>query len=226
MNLPRLKDIKNWNPEIEKKITEYWKKSETFNFNKNTKKKIYSIDTPPPYINAPIHMGHAVTYCYQDFFARYKRMKGFEVLFPLGLDRNGLPIEMGAEKKFNVSPYKIGREKFIEYCEKLLKETSVESTDSFAKLGISFTSYKEGQHIGSIYLTDSPEYRTLTQTTFIDLYKNGLIYEVARINNWDSKLQPTVADAEIDYKEIPSTFNVIKKTYFLDGNPAFVIGEK
>lgn len=88
-----------WNVEIENKITDKWAKSEKFKFNPNTKKKIYSIDTPPPYINAPIHIGQAVTYCFMDMFARYKRMKGFEVLFPLGLDRNGLPIEIGAEKK-------------------------------------------------------------------------------------------------------------------------------
>jgi len=206
----KLKEIKNWNIEIEKKITENWKKSEQFRFDNKTKKKIYSIDTPPPYINAPIHMGHAVTYCYQDFFARYKRMKGFEVIFPLGLDRNGLPIEMGAEKKFGISAFEIGREKFLEYCEKLLEETSEESTDSFAKLGISFTSYKQGEHVGAVYLTDSPEYRALTQATFIELFKKGLVYEDKRINNWDSKLQTTIADSEIEYKDIDSTFNDVK----------------
>jgi valyl-tRNA synthetase len=147
-----------------------------------------------------------------DFFARYRRMKGFEVLFPLGLDNNGLPIEMGAEKKYNVSPFIVGREKFVEYCRQLLNEAGTESIDSFAKLGISFSSYKRGNEIGSIYETDSPEYRALTQSTFIDLYKKGLIYEDNRINNWDPKLRTTIADSEIDYKDIPSTFNDIKWT--------------
>ncbi len=201
-----LKNIKNWNTEIEKKITEKWKKSEMFRFDPKTKKKIYSIDTPPPYVNAPIHIAQAITYCFMDMFARYKRMKGFEVLFPLGLDRNGLPIEMGAEKKFKISPFKIGREKFIEYCEKLISDGSKETQDSFAKLGISFTSYKEGNHIGAVYKTDSPEYRTLTQSTFIELYKKALIYEDVRINNWDPKLQTTIADSEIEYKDISSEF--------------------
>ncbi|HDZ61268.1 MAG TPA: valine--tRNA ligase, partial [Candidatus Pacearchaeota archaeon] len=205
-----LKNIKNWSVEIEKKITDKWKKAELYNFNSRTKKKVYSIDTPPPYVNAPIHIGQAITYCFMDMIARYRRMKGFEVLFPLGLDRNGLPIEIGAEKKFKVSPFKIGREKFIECCRKLLNETSTETTDTFSKMGISFTSYKEGKHIGGIYKTDSPEYRTLTQTTFIGLYKKGLVYEDTRINNWDIKLQTTVADSEIEYKDIESTFNDIK----------------
>jgi valyl-tRNA synthetase len=208
--MPKLSDIKNWNVEIETEITNNWKNAELFTFNPKTKKKIYSIDTPPPYINSPIHMGHAVTYCFMDFFARYRRMKGEEVLFPLGLDRNGLPIEMAAEKKYKVSPFKVGREKFVEYCEKLLSEASAESVDSFAKLGISFSSYNEGKEIGAVYNTDSPEYRTLTQTTFIELYKKGLIYEDSRINNWDPKLRTTIADSEIDYEEINSTFNDIK----------------
>ena len=204
-----IKQIKNWSVEIEKAITEKWKNSEQYRFNKNTHKKIYSIDTPPPYINAPVHIGQAITYCYMDFFARYRRMKGAEVIFPLGLDRNGLPIELAVEKKFNVSPFKIGRDKFIEFCEKLLKETSTETIDTFTKLGISFTSYKEGNHIGAVYLTDSPEYRAITQATFIELYKKGLIYEDTRINNWDTQLQTTIADSEIEYEDIPSTFNDI-----------------
>jgi valyl-tRNA synthetase len=206
----KLQEIKNWNPEIEKSITDKWKSSEKFRIDKNTKKPIYSIDTPPPYVNSPIHIAQAVTYCYMDFFARYKRMKGFDVLFPLGLDRNGLPIEMATEKKFNISPFMIGREKFIEQCEQLINQGSTGTTESFSQLGISFTSYKEGDHLGAVYKTDSPKYRALTQSTFIELYKKGLVYEDTRINNWDPKLQTTIADSEIDYKEIPSTFNDIK----------------
>ncbi|MCH7568359.1 MAG: valine--tRNA ligase [Nanoarchaeota archaeon] len=206
----KLKEIKNWSPEIEKKITQHWTNSEQFKFNSNTKKPIYSIDTPPPYVNTTIHIGHAITYSYMDFFARYKRMKGFEVLFPLGIDRNGIPIEIATEKKFKISPFKLGRDKFIEYCKKLLEETTSESIDTFSRLGISFNSYNEGDKIGEIYLTDSPEYRTLTQNTFIDLFRKELIYEDTRINNYDPKLQTTIADSEIEYKEISSIFNYIK----------------
>jgi valyl-tRNA synthetase len=204
------KDIKNWTPEIEKEIVEKWKKSEMFKVSPSSDKKIYSIDTPPPYVNAPVHIGQAVTYAYMDFFARFKRMKGFDVLFPLGLDRNGLPIEIGVEKKFNVSLLKLSREEILSYCKKLLEETSTETQDTFSKLGISFTSYKEGNHLGAVYKTDSEEYRKVTQTTFLELFKKGLIYEDKRINNWDPKLQTTLADSEIEYKEIPSTFNYVK----------------
>ncbi|MBU2615600.1 MAG: valine--tRNA ligase [Nanoarchaeota archaeon] len=205
-----LKDIKNWNVELEKGITEKWKNSEMFNFDKNSKKKIYSIDTPPPYVNAPIHIGQAVTYCYMDFFARYKRMKGYNVLFSLGLDRNGLPIEIATEKKFNISPFKVSRDDFISKCKELLESASSETEDTFSRLGISFTSYKKGNHIGAIYLTDSPEYRKFTQRTFIDLFKKGLVYEATRISNWDTKLQTAIADSEVEYKDVDSLFNNIK----------------
>lgn len=204
-----LSKIKNWSADIEKEITLNWKRLDQYRVDKNTKKKIYSIDTPPPYVNSPIHIAQAVTYCYMDFFARYKRMKGFDVVFPLGLDRNGLPIEMAAEKKYNISPFKVKRQEFIKKCKELINEGSDQTTQSFADLGISFTSYKEGNHIGAIYKTDSPEYRKLTQSTFIELFKKGLVYEDLRINNWDPKLQTTIADSEIEYNEIPSTFNDI-----------------
>ena len=128
MTLPKFKDIKSWNTEIEKQITEEWKDSEQFKFDEKKAKKIYSIDTPPPYVNSPAHLAQSVTYCYMDFFARYKRMKGFSVIFPLGLDRNGLPIEMATEKKFNTTPFKEGREKFIALCEKLINESSEETS--------------------------------------------------------------------------------------------------
>ena len=207
---PKVSEVKAWSPAIETAITKQWQEAESHVFNPKTKKKIYSIDTPPPYVNTPIHMGHAVTYCFMDMFARYKRMKGFEVLFPLGLDRNGLPIEVAAEKKFNISPFKVSREKFIECCEKLLQEASAESINSFAKLGISFSSYKQSKDIGSVYHTDAPEYRALTQKTFIELFRKKLIYEDQRISNFDPKLRTTVADAEIEYKDLSSTFNHIQ----------------
>ena len=152
-----LKDLKSWNIDIEEEITTKWKSAEIFKFDTTSPKKIYSIDTPPPYVNAPIHIGQAVTYCYMDFFARYKRMKDFQVIFPLGLDNNGLPIEMGAEKKFKVSAFDMSRDEFIALCRNLLESAGTATKDTFSKLGISFTSYLEDGSIGSVYQTDSPE---------------------------------------------------------------------
>jgi len=89
---PRLADVKNWSPQVEAPIWQLWKQEERFKIDTKKSRKIYSIDTPPPYVNNPVHIGQAITYCYMDFFARYKRMKSFDVVFPLGLDRNGIPM--------------------------------------------------------------------------------------------------------------------------------------
>ena len=129
-------NIKMWDNKAEKEIYEGWKSNSTYKFDRKKKGKIYSIDTPPPYINAPIHVGQATTYVIMDFFARYRRMKGYNVLFPLGLDRNGLPIEMAAEKRFKIKFNEVPREKFLEMCRETLNEAGLKSIDSFLKLEI------------------------------------------------------------------------------------------
>ncbi len=205
---PKIKE-KQWSKDFEKEIYESWKRNKDYKFVKNDK-KVYSIDTPPPYVNTSIHIGQATTYVLMDMFARYRRMKGFNVLFPLGLDRNGLPIEVAAEKKFKIKLTEVPRETFIEYCKKVLEETSNESVDSYLRLGISFNSFEVGNKIGDIYYTDSDDYRQLTQETFIDLWNKGLIYEDERANNYCLGCQTTIADAEIEYEELKSFFNDIK----------------
>jgi valyl-tRNA synthetase len=200
---------KKFTKEMELEIYEEWKKDNAFGFNPNTDKEVFSIDTPPPYINSPVHMGHASTYVIMDFIARFQRMQGKEVLFPLGLDQNGLPIEISAEKKYKVDFTKLGREEAIKYCRRLLDETTSESVDSFYRSGIGFSSWEEGSEIGNIYQTDSSEYRSVTQSTFIDLWKKGLIYEDEKVVNWDPKLRTTVADSEIIYEDRPGNFHDI-----------------
>ncbi|MBW3015334.1 valine--tRNA ligase [Candidatus Woesearchaeota archaeon] len=201
---------KRWNKALEEPIVKEWREKELYKFEKDSDKPIYSIDTPPPYVNTPIHMGHASTYSIMDMIARFRRMLGYRVLFPLGLDRNGLPIEMQAEKKFKVNANEIPREEFLKMCLKVLEESSAESVDSFMKLGIGFNRWKTGKEIGDIYETDSDDYRALTQDTFIDLYKKGLIYEDERVNNYCPGCQTTIADSEIDYKDLPSKFIDVK----------------
>ncbi len=198
---------KRWDKNFEKEIYESWKTENAYVFDPESDKPVYSIDTPPPYVNAPVHIGQATTYILMDMFARFKRMTGFEVLFPLGLDRNGLPIEVAAEKRFNVGIKEVLRDKFIEMCKTVLEESSVESMDTFLRLGISFNSWKIGTNIGDVYLTDSPDYRALTQATFIDLWNKGLIYEGQYPTNYCPGCGVTLADAEVVYNEIPTLFN-------------------
>ncbi|MCX6814718.1 MAG: valine--tRNA ligase [Candidatus Aenigmarchaeota archaeon] len=206
---PKLKGNR-WEKEFEEEIRQAWRKNRVFAFNPESKKPIFSIDTPPPYVNFPIHMGHAATYTIMDFIARFKRMCDFSVLFPLGLDRNGLPIEVATEKKFGISIKDTPREKFIWMCKKLLEESSMESLESFYRLGHSYNSWNPGDKPGDMYYTDSYAYRSLTQATFIDLWKKGMIYTDKRVNNYCPKCQTTLADAEIAYKDLPAEFVYVK----------------
>jgi len=203
-------DEKKWSKDFEKGILGEWFKDYKYKFKEDSEKKLFSIDTPPPYVNTPIHIGQATTYVLMDMFARYKRMQGFNVLFPLGLDRNGLPIEMAAEKKFKISVHNTPREEFIEKCKEILEQTSGESIETFRLLGISFSSYEPGKEIGKLYMTDSEEYRTMTQSTFIDLWEKGLIYEDERINNYCPGCGTTIADSEIEYEMKNTYFNDVK----------------
>ncbi|MFA5745306.1 MAG: valine--tRNA ligase [archaeon] len=201
--------LDKWNKDLEKEIIKEEIDREVFSFLETEEKPVYSIDTPPPYINSPVHMGHASTYAIMDFIARYKRLKGFNVLFPLGLDRNGLPIEMAAEKKFKMSITNTDRNTYIDFCKKILEETSSETDKTFRQLGISFNDWNETGKLGGVYKTDSEKYRTLTQTTFIELYKKGLIYLDEKVTNYCPGCKTTLADSEIDYKIIDSKFYTI-----------------
>jgi valyl-tRNA synthetase len=127
--------LEKWNKDLEKEIIEKEIESKIFDFKEKENLPVYSIDTPPPYINSPVHMGHAATYSIMDFISRYKRQKGFNVLFPYGLDRNGLPIEMAAEKKFKMSILNTPRDEYIGYCKKLLEETTNQTSKTFRELG-------------------------------------------------------------------------------------------
>jgi valyl-tRNA synthetase len=80
---------KHWDPKMEKAIRDTWRKEKTYAFNIRSEKKPFSIDTPPPYASGRWHMGGAVHYSQIDMIARCKRMEGYEVLFPMGIDRNG-----------------------------------------------------------------------------------------------------------------------------------------
>jgi valyl-tRNA synthetase len=203
-------DEKSWSHELEEKIFETWMSERLYDFNPTSEKPVYSIDTPPPYINTPVHIGQAYTYTWMDAIARYKRMKGFNVLFPIGLDRNGLPIEVQAEKEFKISIRNTPREEFIQRARTLLDRYEGISLSTFKKLGLSVNSWDKSNTIGSVYETDDSEYRKLTQETFIKLFNDGLVYEGEKTANYCPVCRTTISDAEVEYKEYTVSLNYIK----------------
>jgi len=195
---------KRWNPELEKSIRGKWDKEKIYAFNIKTKKKIFSIDTPPPYPSGrPWHIGAAAHYSQIDMIARTARMLGFEVFFPMGIDRNGLPVEIYTERKYGISLHETPREKFIELCTHALDDLEAEMIQIMINMGMScdFDDY---------YRTDSKEYRKMTQTTFIELWNRGLIHKDTRPNNYCIDCGTTIADAEIEYEELPTELIYLK----------------
>ncbi|MEM3180316.1 MAG: class I tRNA ligase family protein, partial [Candidatus Bathyarchaeia archaeon] len=206
---PKIRE-KTWDPSKEIILFKKWQEEGIYRFDEKSPKEVFSIDTPPPYVNTPIHIGQAYTYVWMDIFARYKRMMGYNVLFPIGLDKNGLPVEVQAEKTFGITMHETPREIFIEKCRQLLKESGDISLEIFKRLGLSCNSWELEYKVGGRYETDDPEYRRLTQETFIELWRRGLIYEDEKVTNYCPVCRTTISDAEVEYEEEETLLNYIK----------------
>ncbi|MAM42444.1 MAG: valine--tRNA ligase [Thaumarchaeota archaeon] len=206
---------KNWSVEIEKNISKIWEKESLYDFNIDDQREIFTIDTPPPYPSGrPWHIGAAAHYSQIDMIARTARMMNYNVLFPIGIDRNGLPVEIYTEKKFKISMISTPREKFTDLCKIALDDLEAEMITTMKRMGLSglFKQY---------YRTDSDEYRALTQSTFIELWKKGEVYQSSRPNNYCPKCRTTIADAEIFYQEIPSKLVYLK--FYLKQQDEYVL---
>jgi len=193
----KIKD-KTWNSQLEKKVLAIWSKQKLFRFNIKSKKKFFSIDTPPPYPSGrPWHIGAAAHYSQIDMIARTARMQGFETYFPIGIDRNGVGVERYTEKKYNIRMLDTSREKFLELAKTALDDLEAEMIEIMKTLGMSgdFENY---------YRTDSEEYRKLTQATFIEMWNKDLVYEDTRPNNYCVDCKTTIADADVVYEDLPT----------------------
>jgi len=190
-----------WNHEIESQVLKSWDSENLYSFTlkkNDNSDSVFVIDTPPPYPSGkPWHIGAAAHYAQIDMIARTARMNGHNVMFPIGIDRNGLPVEIYTEKKYKVRMRQVPREKFLELCKTALDDLEKEMIEIMINLGLS-SNFKE------YYRTDSIEFRTLTQKTFIDLWNEGLIYISNRPNNYCIDCGTTISDAEIIYDDLPT----------------------
>ena len=194
----------SWNPELEKTILKKWEEEDVYRFAIDRSRPAFVIDTPPPYPSGrPWHIGAAAHYAQIDMIARTARMNGKNVLFPIGIDRNGLPVEIYTEKKYKVRMRQMDRQKFLDLCRGALDDLEAEMIQIMKSMGLSgnFREY---------YRTDSDEYRALTQSTFIELWKRGLVYLANRPNNYCPDCGTTIADAEIIYEDIPTKLVYMK----------------
>ncbi len=198
--------FKKWKFSKELEVLEEWKANGSYSaykFDPNSKKRLFSIDTPPPYPSGKWHVGAVAHYAMIDMIARTQRLRGYNVHFPWCSDRNGINIELVVEKKEKKSLYEFGRAEFITKCKHEIALIA-EDIDNIAKrIGLS-------ADFDDPYKTDSDEYRTVTQSIFIELYKNGYVYEDFRPNNYCPGCKTTIADAEIYYKDGEITLNYVK----------------
>ena len=195
---------------LEKKWQKNWQEKKIYYFDFNSSSPSYSIDVPPRYASGPLHAGHAVHYTHIDFAARYKRMKGFNVFFPLCFDVNGIPIEERVEKKLGITRKDIDRHEFIKLCSEFAEKNIKTMTDQFNLLG-------ESMDPSIYYQTNAEYYRRITQISFIELFHKGLIYKGKFPVNWCPRCMTAMADAEVTYTDRSTKLNTIK--FYFKKNP-------
>ena len=189
--------------QVEEKIRIFWEKEKIYKFDPKKKGNVFSIDTPPPTLSGKMHIGHSYSYSQQDFIARFHRMNNEKVFYPFGTDDNGLPTERLVEKLANVKSKSMKREEFIQLCVKTLKEITPGFIQDWKNLGISCD-------YDCYYSTIDNNSRKLSQKSFIELYKKGLIYKKAFPTLWCPECQTSVAQAELEDKELPSLFSTLR----------------
>jgi valyl-tRNA synthetase len=184
---------------LEASLQKNWEQGRIYCYDRNDRSRpTYSIDTPPPYPSGEFHMGNALNWCYFDFVARYKRMRGYNVHFPQGWDCHGLPTEVRAERSFNIKKRDVSIEKFREICVKLTTEYIEKMKTAMQSMGYSIDWNLE-------YRTMDPEYFKLTQLSFLQLLRRGLLYRGEHPVNWCPRCETAIAEAEVEYLDSEGT---------------------
>ncbi len=195
--------------EKEEKWLNYWNENKIYKFIPD-RRKVFSIDTPPPTVNGKIHIGHIFSYSQTEMIARYKRLRGFNIFYPFGFDDNGLPSERLVEKEQGKKAHEIGREEFSKLCYKTTDKYEAEFQKLFSKMGVS-TDWDIH------YKTVSPSTIKISQTSFLDLIDKGHCYHKESPALWCNECLTSIAQAELETKTIKTTFNYINFKTVEDG---------
>ena len=197
--------------EVEKKWQKYWQDNNIYNFDWKDAdvNNVFSIDTPPPTVSGTLHMGHIFSYSQGDFIARYQRMSGKNVFYPIGFDDNGLPTERYIEKLKGIKGKELPRNEFIDICKDNVHIAEDQFEDLFKSVSFSFD-------WSAKYQTISNKSKTISQLSFLDLYNKGVLYQKSEPCIWDVADQTALAQTELEDKEIESqmnylTFDVVDK---------------
>ena len=207
---------------IEARWAAVWAENGTYAFDRSkTRDQIFSIDTPPPTVSGSLHVGHVFSYTHTDCIARYKRMRGFEVFYPMGWDDNGLPTERRVQNYFGVRcdpslPYDpdfeppstpdpkqqvpVSRRNFVELCERLTVEDERVFEELWRRMGLSVD-------WSQTYQTIDANARRASQLAFLRNLSRGEAYQSEAPTLWDVTFRTAVAQAELEDRERPGAYH-------------------
>jgi valyl-tRNA synthetase len=219
---------------LESRWVSAWDESQIYRFDRSAPgEQIYAIDTPPPTVSGSLHVGSAYSYTHTDLVARFWRMRGKAVFYPMGWDDNGLPTERRVQNYYGVScdpslpydpefkpppkpgdrPVRIARGNFIELCEGLTKIDEQAFEELWRRLGLSVD-------WSMTYQTIDSQARAVSQRAFLHNLARGEAYQAEAPTLWDITFRTAVAQAELEDRERPGAFYRI--TFHAAAGPVYV----
>ncbi|MEX2270223.1 MAG: valine--tRNA ligase [Vicinamibacterales bacterium] len=209
---------------LEQKWSAWWESQSTYRFDRSrSRAEVYSIDTPPPTVSGSLHVGHVFSYTHTDTIARFHRMRGREVFYPMGWDDNGLPTERRVQNYYGVRcdpslpydpsfvppptppkpPVPVSRPTFIELCARLTHEDEKVFEDLWRRLGLSVD-------WNLTYATIGKPAQKASQAAFLRLLARGEAYQTEAPTLWDVDFRTAVAQAELEDRERPGAYHRIR----------------
>ena len=188
--------------ESEPELARFWSEADLYTFDPDASGPVFTIDTPPATVSGELHIGHCYSYTQTDVIARYQRMCGKRVLYPMGFDDNGLPTERFVEKTIRRKAAEMDAQEFIDCCLELTTNTEDRFEALWRRLGLSV----DWKHR---YATISPAAQRVSQWSFIRLYQAGRTYTQSAPTLWCPECQTAIAQAEVDNLTLPTQFSTI-----------------
>jgi valyl-tRNA synthetase len=209
---------------LEEKWNGRWEAEGTYRFDQSKPRdQVYSIDTPPPTVSGSLHVGHVFSYTHTDVVARFQRMRGKAVFYPMGWDDNGLPTERRVQNYYGVRcdpslPYdrdfkppdkpakpavSVSRPNFIELCTRLTIQDEKVFEDLWRYLGLSVDWTRT-------YATIDRRSQRVSQAAFLHHLQNGIAYQLEAPTLWDVDFRTAVAQAELEDREQPGAYHRVR----------------